>query len=82
MAITKQAIANQLAHVLAALMVVLFVRTIPWPMPIIQTALMGMFLGLVREVTQMQATGDKKLGLNRLTDIAFWTAGGAVGGMV
>lgn len=51
-------------------------------MPVIQTALMGMFLGLVREVTQMQATGDKKLGLNRLTDIAFWTVGGAVGGMI
>tara|TARA_B100001750_G_scaffold119280_1_gene94609 strand:+ start:5601 stop:5837 length:237 start_codon:yes stop_codon:yes gene_type:complete len=75
-------IINQLAHVLAAFMVVIFVRTIPWPMPVIQTALMGMFLGLVREVTQMQATGDKKLGLNRLTDIAFWTVGGAVGGMI
>ena len=75
-------VANQMAHVLAAFMVVLFVRTIPWPMPIIQTALMGLFLGLIREVTQMQATGEKKMGINRMVDIAFWTVGGAIGGLL
>jgi hypothetical protein len=71
---------DQIAHVFFGFMMVSLLTFIPAPSLVWAGAVLGCTYGLVREVTQMQSSGDYSIGANRLVDIFFWGVGGALAG--
>jgi type III secretory pathway component EscS len=63
-------VTNQIAHFTVAAIVV-FLAALPY-----SGAIIGLCLGLLREYTQMQETGDRHFGPNRAVDVSFWVLGG------
>ena len=77
-----QSVKNQAAHMLLGFAGALFVLGIPWPAPWVTMGLVGLVIGLCREITQMQATGDATFGSARAIDVAFWIGGGVIAGLL
>lgn len=73
----RKEIIDQSIHFIIPFLVVVLLGLTP-----LQGAVVGFLAALVREVTEMQRGGRPPWTRRGLTDIVFWTLGGAVGGFV
>ena len=74
-----QQIRDQLAHFAAAF---LLIACFAFLQPLVAATLAGLYLGLVREVSQHNTFNILSFKSGALLDIAFWTLGGFVGGLI
>lgn len=73
----RKEIIDQTIHFVIAFLVAVLLGLTP-----LQGAVVGLLAALVREVTEMQRGGKPPWTRRGLTDITFWTLGGAMGGLV